>query len=99
MSLDVPTVSGGSLRETAVNAKITRDEVLHPLSAPLAVEGGLAVLRGNLAPLGAVVKQSGIVPGMMRHTGPAHVFECEEELQEKLSTDCIMPGDVLVDPQ
>jgi dihydroxy-acid dehydratase len=56
----------------------------------------LAVLHGNLAPDGAVVKQSGVVAGMLRHTGPARVFECEEELENTLRSNTIKPGDVLV---
>jgi dihydroxy-acid dehydratase len=56
----------------------------------------LAILRGNLAPDGAVVKQSGVVPGMLRHSGPARVFECEEDLENSLAAQSIQPGDVLV---
>jgi dihydroxy-acid dehydratase len=56
----------------------------------------LAVLHGNLAPDGAVVKQSGVVAGMLRHAGPARVFECEEELENTLRSNTIEPGDVLV---
>ena len=63
--------------------KILATDVLHPRAPPLlAPEGGLAILRGNLAPDGAVVKQSGVVAEMMHHTGPARVFECEEALQD-----------------
>ena len=53
-------------------------------------------MRGNLAPDGAVVKQSGVVPGMLRHAGPARVFECEEDLEDSLAAQAIQPGDVLV---
>jgi len=94
--VDLPTVTGESLRERAARATPRRPEVLHPLESPLAPEGGLAILRGNLAPDGAVVKQSGVVAGMLRHAGPARVFECEEELENSLETNKIMPGDVLV---
>ncbi len=96
LHLDLPTVSGETLRQRAAAAVPGRPEVLHPLGSPLAAEGGLAILRGNLAPDGAVVKQSGVVPGMLRHTGPARVFECEEDLEDALKTSAIQPGDVLL---
>jgi dihydroxy-acid dehydratase len=96
LSLDLPTVTGETLGERARGAIVTRAEVLHPLQSPLSPEGGLAILRGNLAPDGAVVKQSAVVPAMLRHTGPARVFECEEELENTLSAQAIQPGDVLV---
>jgi dihydroxy-acid dehydratase len=96
LHLELPTVTGETLRERVARAKPQRPEVLHPLESPLASEGGLAILRGNLAPDGAVVKQSGVVAGMLRHTGAARVFECEEELENSLEMHKIMPGDVLV---
>ena len=73
-----------------------RDDVLHPLDAPLAPEGGIVVLRGTLAPDGAVVKQSAVAPAMLRHIGPARVFESEEEVRDSLTARTIQPGDVLV---
>jgi dihydroxy-acid dehydratase len=96
LHLDLPTVTGETIGERAQHAAASRPEVLHPLHAPLSPEGGLAILRGNLAPDGAVVKQSGVVPGMLRHSGPARVFECEEELENSLAAQAIQPGDVLV---
>jgi len=96
LHLDLPTVTGETIRTRAANAKNLVSEVIHPLDDPLSPEGGLAILRGNLALDGAVVKQSGVVAGMLRHIGPARVFECEEELENSLETDKIMPGDVLV---
>jgi len=96
LHLDLPTVTGETVRTRAANAENLRPEVLHSLDAPLSPEGGLAILRGNLAPDGAVVKQSGVVAGMLRHTGPARVFECEEELENSFETKTIKPGDVLV---
>ena len=94
--LDLPTVTGGSLRNRISSAKNLRPEVLHTLEAPLFPEGGLAILRGNLAPDGAVVKQSGMVAGMLQHKGPARVFECEEDLESSLEKQAIKPGDVLI---
>ncbi len=96
LHLDLPTVSGESIRERAAKGRLSRPDVLHPLDSPLAPEGGIAILRGNLAPKGAVVKQSGVIAAMLHHTGPARVFECEEALQDSLQSQHIQPGDVLV---
>lgn len=96
LHLDLPTVTDETIRERAEKAGNRRADVLHSLDAPLSPEGGLAVLRGSLAPDGAVVKQSGVVAGMLQHTGPARVFECEEELEDSLVAQSIQPGDVLV---
>ena len=96
LHLDVPTVSGETLRERADSGKPSQPDVLHPLESSLAPQGGIAILRGNLAPKGAVVKQSGVIAGMMQHTGPARVFECEEDLQDSLQSHSIQSGDVLV---
>ena len=70
--------------------------MLHTLDDPLSPEGGLAVLRGNLAPNGAVVKQSGVLPAMLQHRGPARIFESEDELAASLNNQVVQPGDVLV---
>ncbi len=94
LHLDLPTISGKTLRVQVESAKNLRPEVLHSLETPLSHEGGMAVLHGNLAPDGAVVKQSGVVAEMLQHTGLARVFECEEELETSLKT--INPGDILV---
>jgi dihydroxy-acid dehydratase len=96
LQLDLPTVTGETIGERAQEATNSRPEVLHPLDAPLSPEGGLAILYGNLAPDGAVVKQSAVTPAMLRHSGPARVFECEEALADSLSAQAIQPGDVLV---
>ena len=96
LHLDLPTVSGETIRQRAERAVPKRPEVLHPLNSPLAPEGGLAILRGSLAPDCAVVKQSAVAPGMLRHTGPARVFECEEDLEDALQAQAIQAGDVLV---
>ena len=96
LALDLPTVTGETLGERAASGVNLRPEVLHTLQAPLSPEGGLAILRGNLAPDGAVVKQSGVVAAMLRHSGPVRVFECEEALEDSLTAQTIQPGDVLV---
>jgi dihydroxy-acid dehydratase len=96
LHLELPTVTGDTIRDRAAMTENKRPDVLHPLDAPLSPKGGLAILRGNLAPDGAVVKQSGVVAGMLKHTGPAKVFECEEDLENSLAAQSIQPGDVLV---
>lgn len=96
LHLGLPTVSGETLAGRIAGAAVQRPEVLHPLDSPLAPEGGLAILHGNLAPDGAVVKVSGMSAAMLRHTGPARVFESEEALDDELLNQAIHPGDVLV---
>ncbi len=96
LTLDIPTAFGGTLAEIAAQAEVADPDILRPLDNPLAPTGGIAVLRGNLAPDGAVVKVSGVSPAMMRHVGPARVFDCEEDVQECLLGGRVQPGDVLV---
>jgi len=93
---DVPTVSGLTLAAIADRKPVPGQTVLHRLDAPVMPEGGLAVLRGNLAPGGAVVKQSAVHPDMLQHTGPARVFESEDAVRNSLLDRDIHPGDVLV---
>jgi dihydroxy-acid dehydratase len=93
---DAPTVDGRNVGKIAEDARVLREDVLHSLDAPLALEGGIAVLRGTLAPDGAVVKQSAVAPTMLRHIGPARVFGSEEEVRDSLMARTIHPGDVLV---
>ncbi len=93
---NIPTVAGRTIGEIAVNASILDGNVLCSLEAPLAAEGGLAILKGNLAPHGAVVKQSAVHPNMLQHIGPARIFESEEEVRDALQTRNIQRGDVLV---
>jgi len=96
LHLDLPTVSGETIRDRSKSMQTSRLDVLHSLEDPISPQGGLAVLTGSLAPGGAVVKQSGVVAGMLKHTGPARVFESEEDLEKTLSDQVIKPGDVLV---
>lgn len=93
---DTPTVTGRTTAEIAASVDLSDQAVLHPLDVPLMPEGGIAVLRGNLAPGGAVVKQSAVHPDMLRHTGPARIFESEEDVRVSLLERHIQPGDVLV---
>ncbi len=96
MHLDLPTVTGETLRIRVAGTVNLRPDVLHSLEAPISPEGGLAILHGNLAADGAVVKQSGVAASMLRHTGQARVFECEEELENSLPSQPVQAGDVLV---
>ena len=90
------TVTGKTLAENIESAKVLDAQVIRPLDNPYMQEGGIAVLRGNLAPDGAVVKQSAVVPEMLKHEGPARVFESEEEAFEAIMGGKINKGDVIV---
>lgn len=96
LNLEVLTVSGKTLEELTREARSLNPAAIRPLSDPLSPEGGLAVLKGNLAPGGAVVKQSGVEPSMMVHSGPAKVFDSEEEVRDYLLQKDVRAGDVLV---
>ena len=96
LHLNIPTVTGHTLRENLATVKVLRPEVIHSLNNPLAPEGGIAVLYGNLAPKGAIVKQSAVSSSMLVHSGPAKVFESEEEARDHLTSRHIQPGDVLL---
>lgn len=93
---EVKTVTGKTLREILENVKILDYEVIRPVEDPYYKEGGIGILYGNLAPEGAVVKTSAIVPEMLRHTGPAKVFDSEEEAYKSILQGKIHPGDVVV---
>jgi dihydroxy-acid dehydratase len=96
LHLDVLTVAGQPLAELVENVPEADGNVLHTLETPLAAEGGIAILQGNLAPRGAVVKVSGVAPSMLQFRGPARVFENEEAVRQALDQQQIRPGDVLV---
>ena len=96
LNLDRMTVSGKTLKQITRSAKILRRDVIASIDKPLAQEGGIAVLRGNLAPGGAVVKTSGVGEKMMVHKGPAVVFDSEEEVRDTLVRRDVKPGSVLV---
>jgi dihydroxy-acid dehydratase len=90
------TVSGATVGENLANVRVLDPAVIRPLDSPYHPEGGLAVLFGNLAPEGCVVKQSAVRPEMMRHEGPARVFDTEEAATEAIMSGGIRPGDVVV---
>ncbi len=92
---DVQTVSG--LQSDRMSAAKPADgTVIHTIEAPIRPDGGIAILKGNLAPDGAVVKQGAVAPEMMKHTGPARVFDCEEDASAAILGGQIHPGDVVV---
>jgi dihydroxy-acid dehydratase len=94
--LDLPTVTCRTLREDLSQVCVTRREVIRSLDNPIAPEGGIAILHGSLAPKGAVVKQSAVDPKMLAHSGPAKVFDCEEDVRDYMSSKRVQPGDILV---
>jgi len=94
--LDGITVTGRTLRENLQTVKKIDPNIIHPITSPLAAEGGLAILKGSLAPEGALVKQSAVHPDMLVHEGPAKVFESEEEVKKALIEKNIERGDVLI---
>ena len=96
LNLDCITVTGKTVGENIKGAKVFRDDVIRSLEAPYHDEGGLAILFGNLAPNGAVVKQSGVDPSMMVYEGTARVFEGEEPAYEAIINGKIGPGDLVV---
>lgn len=96
LSLDLPTVTGKTMRENIENAENRNPEVIRPIDHPYMPNGGIAVLKGNLAPDTGIVKRSAVVPEMMVHEGPARVFDCEEDAIKAITTGKIVPGDVVV---
>ena len=90
------TVTGYSMGTNIFHAENKNPEVIRPLKNPYSKTGGLAVLKGNLAPDGSVVKRSAVVEEMMVHEGPARVFECEEDAIEAIKGGKIVAGDVVV---
>ena len=93
---DADTVNGRSIKEIAASAKVLDDEILRPLDRPFHVQGGIAVLKGNLAPKGSVIKQAAVSEKMMKFTGKAKVFDSEAEASEAISAGRIVAGDVVV---
>ena len=93
---DCMTVTGQTIRENIANARNLNKEVIRPVDNPYSTTGGLAVLSGNLAPDGSVVKRSAVVPEMMQHEGPARVFDCEEDAIDAIKGGKIVAGDVVV---
>ncbi len=93
---DCMTVTGKTVGENIAGCVNRNPEVIRPIDNPYSKTGGLAVLKGNLAPDGSVVKRSAVVPEMMKHSGPARVFECEEDAIAAIKGGKIVAGDVVV---
>lgn len=96
LDLDQLTVTGQTLGENLAGVPLVENDLIYPLTAPKNPEGGIAILHGNLAPEGAVVKKSGVKPSMYYFEGRARVFHSMEEASEAVSNDRIQKGDVLV---
>ena len=96
LNLDCMTVTGKTVGENITNCVNRNPEVIRPLDNPYSQTGGLAVLTGNLAPDGGVVKRSAVCEEMMVHEGPARVFECEEDAIAAIKGGKIVAGDVVV---
>lgn len=96
LNLDCLTVTGKTVGENIKDSKNLNPEVIRPLENPYSQTGGLAILKGNLAPDSGVVKRSAVVPEMMVHSGPARVFDCEEDAIAAILGGKIKPGDVVV---
>jgi dihydroxy-acid dehydratase len=96
LNLEVPTVTGKSLAENIKTAQVLDSNVIHPLSNPVHKEGGIAILTGNLAPKGSVIKTAGVSEKMQKHTGPARVYDSETEALTAIRGGKIQAGDVVV---
>jgi len=93
---DCMTVTGKTIGENIAGCINLNTEVIRPIEHPYSETGGIAVLKGNLAPEGSVVKRSAVLPEMLVHEGPARVFDCEEDAQAAIHAGKIVPGDVVV---
>ena len=96
LNLDCMTVTGKTVGENIALCPNLDPEVIRPIDNPYSETGGIAVLRGNLAPDGSVVKRSAVLPEMLIHEGPARVFDCEEDAQKAINEGKIKAGDVVV---
>jgi len=96
LNLDVLSCTGKTLKELVKNYKVADEDIIKPVENPVHKEGGIAVLKGNIAPEGAVVKQIAIAPEMKEHEGPAKVYNSEEEAVKAIKNDEIERGDVIV---
>ncbi|MEE0919037.1 MAG: dihydroxy-acid dehydratase [Lachnospiraceae bacterium] len=96
LNTDCITVTGKTIGENIANSVNRNPEVIRPVDNPYSKTGGLAILKGNLAPDGSVVKRSAVVAEMMVHEGPARVFDCEEDAIAAIKGGKIVAGDVVV---
>ena len=93
---DLLTCTGKTVEENIKDCKNLNPDVIRPVENPYSKTGGIAVLRGNLAPDSCVVKRSAVAEDMLKHEGPARVFDCEEDAMEAIETGKIHAGDVVV---
>ncbi|RJS75759.1 dihydroxy-acid dehydratase [Candidatus Bathyarchaeota archaeon] len=96
LHLDAMTVTGKTVKENIKDAVVYDPEVIRPLNRPVHKQGGIAILRGNLAPNGAVLKVTAVPPSMLVHKGPAKTFDSEEEAMKAILNRQIKEGDVIV---
>jgi dihydroxy-acid dehydratase len=96
LNLDCMTVTGKTVGENIKNAVNLDTDVIRPAENPYSKVGGIAVLKGNIAPDSCVVKRSAVLPEMLKHSGPARVFDCEEDAITAIKGGQIVPGDVVV---
>jgi len=96
LHLDRPTVTLESLRDSLNGSTIKDPEVIHSVENPHSATGGLSILFGNLAPQGSVVKTGGVAPSMRKHTGPARIYESQDEAMAGILNGEVQPGEVVV---
>ena len=96
LNLGARTVSGKSVAEIIADSRVVDREVIRPVTNAYSAKGGIAILFGNLAPEGAVVKRGAVAPEMLVHQGPARVFDSEEEATEVIMSGSIKSGEVLI---
>ena len=94
--IDVPTGNGKSMGQIAAEGVVRDHEVLRSKDNPFHKEGGITVLKGNIAPEGSVIKQSAVSPKMMKFSGRARVFECEKDAADAITSGDIVPGDAVI---
>lgn len=96
LNTDLITATGKTVAENIEGCEIKDTDIIRPVTNPYSTSGGIAVLKGNLAPDGCVVKRSAVAPEMLQHKGNARVFDCEEDAIEAIHAGNIKPGDVVV---
>jgi dihydroxy-acid dehydratase len=96
LNMNVLTCTGKSLKENIANSSVLDETVIRPLEDPIHTQGGIAVLKGNLAPKGSVIKQGAVDQDMMKHEGPAKVYNSEEECVTAIFRGEVIEGDVVV---
>ena len=96
LNTDLITCTGKTIAENIAGVVNKNPDVIRPVEKPYSPTGGIAVLRGNLAPDACVVKRSAVAPEMLKHSGPAKVFDCEEDAMQAINDGLITEGDVVV---